>query len=953
MGDGLRVGLLGPTIVEVDGQVQPVPGAPQRAVLARLALSPGRTVPDADLVDVLWPGGAPDNALGNLQSYVSRLRRVVGTATVPRDTVGYRLDLGAEAVDAGRFAALIGRAEAADVAADAVALFAEALDLWRGEPFCDLADALALAPERARLAALHRRAVEGWLAARSAAGEGAALLPDLERAAAEDPTGEAVHLLLMAVLHQVGRSPDALRVAAGLRARIVDTTGLDPSSAVGEMERRILADDPTLRPEAPAARPTAARRGPRLAPADRFVGRVAELEALAGALAGHRVVSVVGPGGAGKTRLVQELIDRGGLTPVVVDLAPVEDDADVLPRAAAALGIQGSTDDLDTALVDVVGGRAVTLVLHSCEHVLGAARALAERFLGAGPDVAVLATSRVRLGLPAEKVVRLAGLGPDEQVELFRDRASLLRSDFALTDEVEALVRSIGRQLDGLPLALELAAGREAVFGLAQLDAQLAVALDVVEPGAGHGVTSAVEWSYGLLSEAGRQLFDRLSVAPGGVTLDALEHLVPEGGPAPAALGELVEASLVDVDLGADPPRYRALEVVRRVGLDHLDPSARAAARARLRAWMVAHAERTEDLRMARSPLSTVLFRRELANLAAALAVEAPAERVGLGRLAAPVSTLVYDDPQVEVLERLRALAPEPATGSLDEDQALCSLAAGVAAWIGGETAVAEDLLAAALAVLPIGHPRRWSATFAAMPNAMFTGDVGSVEAMAAELVEDATVPDWAVAVGVGCAALMRLYSGDRAGAERWLADQADLFERSAATDGFVAFTRGEMAAEPDPLAAVEWYARAARLSDAMGTTYTREIAGIGRAAVLVRQQRTAEAAGACRDVIRSTARIGMWPQVWTTLRITAELLAATGNPVLGLVVLAAADHDPKAPAVMGPDVERLAALRDRLAAALPAPIAAAAEARGRSDVTRAEVVDEVATALAALARAT
>jgi len=950
MGDGLRVGLLGPTVVEVDGRTVPVPGAPQRAVLARLALSPRRTVPDDDLVDVLWPADPPDNALGNLQSYVSRLRRVVGAAVIGRDTVGYRLELDPEAVDVGRFDALVGRAEAAGDAPAAVALFAEALDLWRGEPFADLPDPLALAPDRARLAALHRRAVEGWLAARSAAGEGAALLPDLERAAAEDPIGEAVHLLLMAVLHQVGRSPDALRAGAALRERIVDATGLDPSSAVGEMERRILADDPTLRPDAPAASPRAARRGPRLAPADRFVGRVAELEALATALDEHQIVSVIGPGGAGKTRLVQELIDRGGLTPVVVDLAPVEDEGDVLARAAAALGVQGSTEDLDAALIDVVGGRAVTLVLHSCEHVLGAARALAERFLGAGPDVAVLATSRLRLGLAGEKVIRLAGLGPDEQVELFRDRASLLRHDFVVTDEVAALVRSIGRQLDGLPLALELAAGREAVFGLAQLDAQLAVALDVVEPAGSDGrksVTSAVEWSYGLLSPAARDLFDRLSVAPGGVVLEALEHLTRGGaGPAAAALGELVEASLVDVDLGADPPRYRALEVVRRVGLAHLSETARADARRWLRAWMTAHVVRTEALRMARSPLSTVLFRRELANLAAAVTVDGPEDRLGLGPLAAETSTLVYDDPQVEILERLRVLDPGP--GPLDEDQALCSLAAGVAAWIGGETEAAERLLAAALDVLPPGHHRRWSATFAAIPNAMFTGDVAVVEAMARELLDDPAVPDWANAVGVGCAALMRLYTGDVAAAEAWIADQAELLERGAATDGFVAFTYGEMAAASDPDAAVEWYARSARLSDAMGTTYTREIARIGRAAVLVRQGRTAEAAPACREVIRATARIGMWPQVWTMLRITSELLVAQGEHELALVVLTAAEHDPKASTVMGPDLERLAGLRAEIDDVLSASARAAAEARARA-ATRVELVEEVVGVLARL----
>jgi hypothetical protein len=124
----------------------------------------------------------------------------------------------------------------------------------------------------------------------------------------------------------------------------------------------------------------------------------------------------------------------------------------------------------------------------------------------------------------------------------------------------------------------------------------------------------------------------------------------------------------------------------------------------------------------------------------------------------------------------------------------------------------------------------------------------------------------------------MRLYTGDLTAAEAWIADQSDLLDRGAATDGFVAFTYGEMAAAPDPDAAVEWYARSARLSEAMGTTYTREIAGIGRAAVLVRMGHTADAASACRDVLRSTSRIGMWPQVWNTLRITSELLVAEGH---------------------------------------------------------------------------
>lgn len=940
--------MLGPTVVEVDGTPTSLPGAPQRALLARLALAAGRTVADAALVDLLWPDGAPDNATGNLQSYVSRLRRVVGTATIARDPTGYRLALAPEHVDLHCFDDLVAQAQATDEAAPAAALYAEALALWRGEPFVDLPDPLVLAPDRTRLAALRRRAVEGWLTARAAAGEGAALLPDLERAAADDPTGETVHLLLMVVLHQSGRTPDALRVASELRERIVDGTGLDPSRAVTEMERRLLADDPELRAPTEARSPHAVPRGPRLAPADRFVGRAGELDELATALRDHRVVSVVGPGGAGKTRLVQELIDRGALTPVVVDLAPVRDGADVVGPAAAALGIQGTTEDLDAALVDVVGGRAVTLVLHSCEHVLAGARALAERFLGAGADVAVLATSRVRLGLPGEKVVRLAGLGPDEQVELFRDRAALLRADFEVTDEAAALVRSIGHQLDGLPLALELAAGREAVFGLAQLDAQLAVALDVVEPttGGGRSVTSAVEWSYGLLSPAAQDLFDRLSVAPGGVTLEALDHLAPTGARAAGALGELVEASLVDADLGADPPRYRALEVVRRVGLDHLTADRRADAVARLRAWMQEHMARGDELRRVRSPLATVLCRREVANLVAALTLE-PGEDPGpLGETAVLTAIMATDDPHVEVIERLRALAPAPLP--LDDGRALATLAAGAAAWIGGARDEAGHLLDTGVAALAPDHPYRWVAVSIGVPNAMFAGDVDGVEAGAEQQLRDVHAPDWARGVSVCCAALIRSYAGDHDLAEAWMARAKDLLDGLVDRDGFVAFTHAELAGPRDPEAALRGYAQAARLSDALGTAYTTELSRIGRTSILVRAGRSAEAAVAASEGVRSTARRGMWPQAWTTLRITCELLVAEGRFETAAFVLAAADADPIAPEVLGPDRERQDALRAAVDAALPPAVAAAQRDAGRS-ATRAQVVEEVVAALADL----
>lgn len=933
MADRPLVALLGPTLLERDGRAVAVSGAPQRTVLARLALAVPRTVNDASLIDALWPGEAPDNASGNLQSYVSRLRRQIGAGLVVREPAGYRLDLAPEHVDVVRFADLVDRSQtrAADDPAGAAAGFADALALWRGEPFGDLADPLAFAPERARLTALRRRAVEGWLSARVAAGETGTVLPDLERAAAEDPADEAVHLLLMQVLHRAGRTPEALRVGAELRERTIDRSGLEPSAAVADLERRILAEDPSLAPPRPSeARPAATTAATsRLAPADRFIGRTLEVAAVTDAQGHHRVVTVCGPGGAGKTRLVKELIDRGVIGPaLVVELASATAN-EVAARVAGALGLQVGARDLEGALLEAGAGQQGTLVLDNCEHVRDAVRTFVERLIAAAPGVDVLATSRRPLGLPGEKVVRLGPLEPDDQIELFCDRASLLRDDFVLEADGVGLVRSIGHQLDGLPLGLELAAGREAVFGLAQLEAQLAEVLDEADEVDGddrRSVASAVEWSYGLLSPDARRLFDRMTVAPGGVTLAGLAHLWPGGtSSAMRLLGELVDSSLVVADLAATPPRYRALEVVRRVGARHLEAGERLDALEALRRWMQEHVNEVLDLQHTRSPEAAVLMRREVDNIAASLVAEG--DRGCVARLAGITAIHIADQPQPELLDRLAEL--ESAMTGDDESSMLFALAAGTAGWITGSER-ARPLLGLAHAHFTSGHPLLWVTCQSVIADAMYAGEIEVVEELAEVLLADPYAPPHGRANGVACAALMNLFLGRDEVARDWMARERDLLDQVVQSDGFVAYTYAEMSALGDPDEAAGWFRRAIDLSEARGQLFNIALASIGLAAVLVRSG-SAAAPAACADAIRTTVRLGVWPQVWTALRVTAELLVDLHEPSLAGTVLSAGDHDPRATEVLGPDRARQQMLWDDIERGVGPVETAAARARGRS----------------------
>ncbi|MEU8818636.1 BTAD domain-containing putative transcriptional regulator [Actinoplanes sp. NPDC048796] len=898
----VEVCLLGPVELRVGGRTAALTGAPQRVLLARLALAGGRVVPVGELIEALWEGEPPANALGNLHSYVSRLRRHAGGDVIRREPGGYRLVLPDGAVDIGRVERLVAAAgrQGDEQAADTLA---EALGVWRGDPLSGVAGRLSFAPDVARLAEWRRHLREEFLDRRVAAGRGAEALPEIEACATAEPMRERPHLLWMRALHQTGRTAEALAVARAFRDRVVDGHGVDPSPALDELRQRILGADPTLRP---------AVRAPRAARPDRFFGRRDEMAVLRKALSDSRVTTIVGPGGVGKTRLMSEALTGDEL---VVELAERSVPDDVGAAVAGALGLRAAPRGAVAAVAERLGGSAVVLVLDNCEHLLAAVRDLVAQIVSRCPRVRVLATSRQRLGVPGERVLRLGPLPEEDQVALFCDRAALLRAGFSPDARSRELAAEVCRLVDGLPLAVELAARREAVFGLAHLRDRLGAGLQVLDPARGGdratAVAATVEWSYQLLDPAARRLLDRLAVCRGGFGLEALPYFADGAEP---LLAELVDASLVVCDLSAGPPRYRLLDTVRHVGLAHLGEDLAAARDAHAR-WMLDFVTELVERQRRRNPHTSPALRRELGNVQEALAWLG--DRDEGARLAAWAAVAGSDAPDPGLTAQLVRCAP-PAVVS--ESDALRAVAAGTGEWLTSNLDEAERLLHAALAVLPAGHPVRGPAILIRISSSMFAGRAGDVRADALRLRDEPGASGWVRVTGLCCAALMDAYNGDAAAGMRWL----KTYEKEltgGSDDGFEPFTRGELLAASDPVAALACYEESLRRTTRAGLDYTANIARTGRAAVLIRLGRHDEAADACREAIAAVRAAGMTAQLWTLLRLTAELLADRGDHAAAAAIVAAADADPYAPAVMGPDRDRLERLR--AAGALPAADAA------------------------------
>ncbi|MEU6744652.1 BTAD domain-containing putative transcriptional regulator [Spirillospora sp. NPDC046719] len=567
------------------------------ALLTEALTEPGRAVPVDRLIDALWGERPPRNPAGTLQARVSQLRRVLedaepgARALVAARPPGYALDVPPDAVDAGEFAALLVRAgRTADPVAKAH-LLGSALELWRGPAFDGFADApfaeaAAAGLEERRLAALEEHAE-----ARLDLGEHAAVAAELAAPVAEHPLRERLRAAHLRALYRAGRRAEALTGYHDLRERLADELGVDPGPELAALYRSMLEQDPSE-----AERPRTAPRLP--AVLGELIGREREVERARALLAAHRLVTLTGTGGVGKTRLALETAARSAAVHPdgvwFVELAPGRPatSAEVARLIGHVLGLRdetapdpggpGGPSGAAGRVGEALRGRRALLVLDNCEHVVEQVAELAGRLLAAAPGLRVLATSREPLGLPDERLLVVPPLdlpghatAPDALLEsgavrLFAARASAADPGFALDAASAPWVASICRRLDGVPLALELAATRVRAFGVRELAARLDDRFRVLAGGRRGGperqrtLRAVIDWSWGLLGEDERAVLRRLAVHAGGCTLAAAEEVC---GADAEVLARLVDRSLV---VRARDDRYRLLESVAAYGLERL-----------------------------------------------------------------------------------------------------------------------------------------------------------------------------------------------------------------------------------------------------------------------------------------------------------------------------------------------------------------------------------------------
>ncbi|MFE9018439.1 BTAD domain-containing putative transcriptional regulator [Streptomyces sp. NPDC007808] len=708
--DPVRYRILGTTqALRPDGSPVPVGGARLRALLTVLALRAGRTVPASVLVAEVWDEEPPADAVGALQALVGRLRRALGADAVTSAQGGYRLAAAPDDIDLHRFERLVGegtRALADGDPAKAAVVLDDALALWRGPALADLPDRTAEAArhETRRLEALRARHT-----AALALGHAEQSLPELTALCDTHPLDEPLQSLRLRALRDAGRTAQALAAYEDVRRLLADRLGSDPGPQLralhGELLRstgeapgqgpgprtgpwpdgsprasdaardshgappRADADRGPHRPahgtggthrhRAPAgpgtaSHPTAPPPAPLRPPGNlrarltSFVGRETDLEAIRGDLTSARLVTLLGPGGAGKTRLSQEVAEsvRDAAPDGVwlAELAPV-DDPKAVPEAvltavgaretvlygAGAEAMRAGSDRHDAVerLAEHCGRRRMLLILDNCEHVVAAAAHLVAELLERCPTLTVLATSREPLGVPGELLRPVEPLPEPVALRLLADRGAAARPGFRIGDDPQACAE-ICRRLDGLPLAIELAAARLRMLTPRQIADRLDDRFQLLTSGSRtvlprqQTLRAVVDWSWDLLDEDERDVLRRLSVFSGGCELAAAEAVCGPG--ALEALGSLVDKSLVVATPSADAGggggmRYRLLETVAEYAGERLDEAGERTEAERAHLTYYRELARTTDpLLRSRDQLAAIeRLERESENIRAAL----------------------------------------------------------------------------------------------------------------------------------------------------------------------------------------------------------------------------------------------------------------------------------------------------------------------------------------------
>jgi len=980
--------VLGPLAVTRAGETAQLAGGLLRRLVAALAANANTVVSVDRLIHIQWGDNPPPNATRNLHNQVWRVRAALdecgpGTATaLVTEAPGYLLRVDSAAIDAVRFERALNEAvaERAALPERASARLTEALELWRGRAYAEFADEEFCRYEAMRLEELRLVAIEERFEADIAIGRHARLIGEIEAFAEEHPLRERPRDLLMVALSQSGRQADAVDVYARFRRHLVEQLGLEPSPALRRRHERILHADPEPEPE-PVRRRERRPRDPAgnlRHELSELVGRGQDVTHALATLAGARVVTMTGMGGVGKTRLATRVAAAAkadfpdGVW--VCELAAVRDGWLVPDVLATTFGVQEPQGlSVTDGLVDFLRSRRALLVVDNCEHVLDAAAHLVDTLARGCPEVTVLATSREPLGVDGERVlpVRPLALPSPElrenvaavpSVALFVDRARAALPTFTLGEHNVAAVAEICRALDGLPLAIELAATRLRSMSLAEIAGRLERRLDFLHStmrvrAERHSTLGAVvDWSYDLLAPHERAVFEGLSVLVGSFTMDDATAVAGDDEcDVVEVVTDLVHKSMLAADTDSAPARYTMLETLRIYGRERLERTGRlAAVQRRHAAHCVAVAESsvaglTGPDEAAWADRIGGLF-DDLRSVHSWALTEEPATAIRLS--AALLRYTSAHGPSEMYSWADRAAAVEDGGTRPDPRLAATLAVAAAGAARRGDLAGAVDLAERGLRAVPDPEdPARrfllWVLARAASFDGRFT-DAANLYATVARLAERAGDIQ-CVAYVTASGALQHAYHGatSRATLLASRAKKLAMTTRNPTAIAWAHYALGVALQDNDPERALATLEQALTVAQSCGNTYIPGVALSVAGALVTRHNDPRRAARLVAEVIGYWSHESHWAQQWVALRTAISLLTRLGEDEAAATLYGALEASRTAMRPVGAEAELLDAVITAATGRLGAGRFAEAVARG----AKLSDDDAVAFARAALDR--
>jgi predicted ATPase/DNA-binding SARP family transcriptional activator len=881
-------------IVGDDGETVVVGSPNQRLVLSVLAAHAGQVVTADRLTDAIWGDTPPPSAGTSLRTYVSRLRRTLGP-TLAIAPGGYELTAD---TDVGRFEALVAEGVAHDGDA-ALGALDEALALWRGAPFGD-ADAEPLRLPATRLHDLSLRARERRAVVLLSMGRGGEAVDAAEQVVAHDPWREGAWVTLVEALTAEGRTADALRAARRAGQALADA-GLVPGDALRRAEAAALTEAP----------PTPGGRPPPT-PAASMVGRDDDVAAIERLLDQARLVTLVGPGGAGKTRLALEVAARCAphheWGARLVSLESIDDPAAVVAAVVDGLGLT-MEGGRPSEVLTRAGALDLVVVLDGCEHLVDAVAGAATTLLEGGPDVTVLATSQERLAVPGEHVWPVGPLSDDEDARtLLLARARAVRPDAESADP--ALLARILAHTGRLPLAIEMAASQLATMTAAELAAQLEdrpASLRSARrggPARHRSLADLVSWTADRLDPDDRALLVDLSVFAGPVEAD--DVIAVTGRDAGPGLRRLAARSLVVADVSGARTTFTMLGPVRAVVAAELDTSGRGAALAGRHAEHLVAVARAADagMRTERQADAAARLDRLLPDLRAAHRWSLTHDPACAAALSGALHVWAQSQVRAEVLAWAGEVVGGRGADGTGDDLALTFASAAHGLVLTGDLEGARGLAARGVTAAG-GGPASWAPREILSDVALYQGRLDDTETELTGLAVDD--PHAAVIAVVG-RGLARAYAGDTTGARRVRAEAEGHETRAPSDLAWLAYLDGEIAPDADPVGAQASLERAVALADSVGDRY---VGGVARISLCSLQARVGDAeVSAARfvEVLDRWRRQGAAPHLLTTLRNLAVLLRRLAEPAAAAEVIGAVQDSEGTP-TWGDEERRLQAV--------------------------------------------